>query len=463
MIRRALLWLALLSQALAPIAAEAQQTVNRPVVQRQVGLRAGTAVAILRTVPISAYEAYVIAPHATLGAVALHLIYGNGTNPVDQTPADSLGAPFGGWRIQGFRTLPSVASNPVTEYSEIIYSGVGSQEYAINVNNVYGGTYHGGLNSYVQTGPDMTQAAMLPAMQLDHTATISWTGGEVAQLTGGLEFLSQGVTRTTHRMVAPHNTLTVALALFQLSPAYTRASTDLGATWADVSAGGYYDTSAVNEVWWRNPTTGTIAKVLLDRAGATNFEESNFDVSVSRVKYRARFDTPSSGNFGDQTVRATYSFAASEPDPIPSWSPFTDSFNASNPSQAGSPLGWTRVSAPAPNSVVSGGNWTVTGLSGSLQRFVRDAPLPPGTYHLDVDYSTGGAYSAGGVKIAITSDGSGTGAIVATSSFNSASPTTKTIDFVVPTGQSGYITFEASTTLARSWTASELRVTGAPD
>lgn len=412
----------------------------------------------IRMVPIDAYEAYAIAPHDELGAVALHLIYGNGANPADQSPPDSLGGSFGAWRIRGFRTLPSVESDPATEYSEVIYSGVGSQEYAINVNNVYGGTYHAGLDDYVQTGTDVSLAAMVAALLLDHMATINWAGGETAQMTGKLEFFAQGVARTTHRMVCPYNTLTAALALFQLSTAYTRASTDQGETWIDVSGTGYYDMSAFDEVWWRNPSTGTIAKVQLDRSGATNFEEANFDVSSSRVKYRARFDTPSSGQFGDQTCIATYSFAASEPDPVPSWSPFTDSFAASNPTQAGSPLGWTRVTAPAPNSVISNGNWTVTGIASTLQRFVRDEPLPPGDYHIEIDYSTAAAYSAGGVKIAITPDGSGTDAIVPTSSFNSPTATTKVLDFTVQPGQLAYITFEASTAASRAWTASELRV-----
>lgn len=419
--------------------------------------------ATMRIVPIDDFEAYVIAPHDGLGAVALHLIYGNGDNPIDQTPADSLGAPFGGWRIRGFRTLPSVESNPETEFTEIIYSGVGSQEYAINVNNVYFGTYHGGLDEYLQTGTSVLLAAMIASLRLDHVATGRWPGGEVAHMTGALEFLVQGVTRTTHRMVCPYNTLTAALALLQLSPAYTRASTDQGETWIDVGASGYYDMTAFAEVWWRNPTTGTIAKVLLNHSGATNFQESNFDVSASRVKYRARFDTPDSGEFGDQTCIATYSFAASEPDPVPTWVPFTNSFEASNPAEAGSPLGYKRVSAPAPNSVIADGGWTVTG-NGSIQRFVRvEEPLPPGSYRGEIDYSNAGAYSAGGIKIASSPTGSSTDVIVATSSFTSATPTTKVLEFVVPPGQSGYITYEASTTVGRAWTATEERWTGTPD
>lgn len=417
----------------------------------------------IRIVPVDAYEAYAVAPHATLGAVALHLIYGNGSSPGDQIPASSLGAPFGGWRIRGFRTLPSVESDPATEYKEIVYAGVGSQEYAINIDNVYGGTYHGGLGDYVQTGPDVTLAAIMASLRLDHSTVIEWAGGEVAQITGALEFFDQGVTRTTHHMVCPYNTLTAALALFQLSTAYTRASTDQGETWTDVSATGYYDMTAFAEIWWRNPATGTIAKVLLDHSGATNFQESNFDVNAGRVKYRARFDTPDGGEFGDQTCIATYSFDASAPDAVPRWLPFTDRFDANHPSEAGTPLGWTRASAPAPNSIVSSGTWTVTGIASTIQRFVRDEPLPPGTYHLEVDYSTAGAYNAGGVKIAIGPEGSGTDALVETRSFNAITPTTSIIDFAVPTGQLGYITFEASTTEARAWTVSEIRVVGTPD
>ncbi|OHC94998.1 MAG: hypothetical protein A2095_05285 [Sphingomonadales bacterium GWF1_63_6] len=105
----------------------------------------------------------------------------------------------------------------------------------------------------------------------------------------------------------------------------------------------------------------------------------------------------------------------------------------------------------------------MTGIASTIQRFVRDEPLPPGTYHLEVDYSTAGAYNAGGVKIAIGPEGSGTDALVETRSFNAITPTTSIIDFAVPTGQLGYITFEASTTEARAWTVSEIRVVGTPD
>jgi hypothetical protein len=534
-------------------------------------------------------------------------------------------------------------------------------------------------------------------------------------MTGKLEYLPGAIARTTHRMVCPYNTLTAALALFQLSTAYKRVSMDLGVTWTDATTVGYYDTSAVNEVWWRNPNTGTIAKVLLDRSGATNFEESNFDVSSSRVKYRARFDTPTSGNFGDQTCIAQYSFGylshdkllplaknydngpysaylsawgasgyvagvdytafmdieeftfpvktrirtqftsvdhpgvwgyffvakgdyraspgSGHPAPVqigsldsftetfdfsyegsenfnllsenwltsvegdwdtityevgwfyhyetnathwflrnhglligdyndgvrtwrvrfhenlsgnghgagfctfalndidllsgtidkkaaydwlltqstanptaiwaldPNWwmngtsfgsevtngggataiminafdatwtvfsepTPFsmTETFDTSNPSFADVPFGHTYVGAAGRQSSVSGGVFSTTGVGTGNWRWVKDTPLQPGTYEIQVDYRTGGDYTAGGIKVSPANSGTGTGAQLATQSFTSAvTPTTMIRTVVIPTGQLGYITYEASTTAGRSWHISETRVTGTPD
>lgn len=437
----------------------------------------GGAPAVLRVAPVDAFTAYVIAPHDELGAVAWELVYGNGDNPVDQAPADSIGAPFGGWRLAGVRTLPDVMANPETEFTEIIYSGIGSQGVAINVavgaGTSYAGDYHAGKSNSVQTGSDPTSAAMLALFEMVENYTINWPddgeGPRIGNVTSSLVIDGTGSLTNTNRFIGAFDTLTAALSLLMVESDFTRASVDQGETWADISANGSYAPAATkatpgaHEVWFRRPLTGTIIKAIDNAQTASNFKEKYWDRNSDRVKLRNRFDTPDGGAFGDETCVVTYSLATSEPDPLPTWMPFTDSFDAVNPSQAGSPLDWTRISAPAPDSDVSGGAWTVTGIASTIQRFVRNDPLPPGTYHLEVDYSTAAAYSAGGVKIAITPDGSSTGAIVGTSSFNSDVPTTKTLDFVVAAGQLAYITFEASTSAGREWTATELRLTGTPD
>lgn len=436
----------------------------------------GGAPAVIRVVPVDAFSAYVIAPHDELGAVAWELVYGNGDDPVDQAPADSIGAPFGGWRLAGVRTLPDVMANPETEVTEIIYSGIGSQGVAINVavgaGTSYAGDYHAGKSNSVQTGSDPTSAAMLALFEMVENYTINWPddgeGPRIGSVTSSLVIDGTGSLTNSNHFIGAFDTLTAALSLLMVESDFTRASVDQGESWTDISADGSYApvatkaTPGTNEIWFRRPLTGTIIKAIDNAQTASNFKEKYWDRNSDRVKLRNRFDTPDGGDFGDETCVVTYSLAASAPDPVPTWSPFTDSFDASNPGEAGTPLGWDRVSAPAPNSTIAGGNWTVVG-NGSIQRFVRDAPLPPGTYHLEVDYSTAGAYNAGGVKIAISPDGSGTGAIVPTSSFNSPDLTTKTIDFVVPTGQLAYVCFEASLTVDRAWTARELRMTGTPD
>ena len=61
----------------------------------------------VRVHPISATEAYVIAPPPTLGAIALRLIKANHGDTT--TPSSSLGVNFGDWRLWGVRALNHVS------------------------------------------------------------------------------------------------------------------------------------------------------------------------------------------------------------------------------------------------------------------------------------------------------------------------------------------------------------------
>lgn len=584
-------------------------------------------VLIYRVVPVDAYEAYIVAPHGVLGAVAYHFVYGNGNQPVDQEPLDSIGAPFGKWRIRGVKILPSVNSDPETEYSQIVYSGIGSQQTAINVGTagaeLYVGHYHGGQKNAAQSGVIMTQPAMLANAELIETFEADWPTGEHADFTCTLRLNPDGSLTSINRVVMPHDALSAALDIPMLSTAFKAMSLDLGGSWIDISALSSNYPANVDEVWFRNGTTGLIAKFANDASASPSFDRKFVSVTTGRVKLHSRFNPADGAPLGDVTCTSTWSYAYSEPDvviiipptffsipavdefdtarpddatlpsgwdrthpatgthglsevidgtwtvtgvngqpnrsvtesaippgsyevvmtyetpdggltsgslyidpdntgspdttyafanysgvtgigqlilpvtipdggmgyirhasanttgrrtrlhrmeirvaepvippppPPPFTLPFTDTYISENPTEAGSPAGWTRASAPTPNSVVSGGIWTTTGITGSLQRWVFDEPLAPGDYHLEIDYSTGGAYAAGGVRIAASPSGSGTDAIVGTNSFNSPTVTTLAFNFTVAADQLGYVTMEASAAAGRSWSASEMRL-----
>lgn len=423
--------------------------------------------ATIRIVPVSATEAFAVAPHPD-GALALHLIHGNGANPVDQNPAASLGAPFGGWRIRGYRFLADTGADPRTQAVETIYDGVGSQEYAINVQNIYGGTYHGGLGAYTQTGPDCVVAGTVAEAKWDHAATITWGTGEVATITGSLELLNDGRVRTTHRMVMPHNTLTAAMSLLMVGGGFTRASLDGGATWQNIGAVATYPASGASEVWFRHPGTGTVVRAVDTAAQAGNFLERNFDTTAERVKLRTRLDTPNGGPFGDRTVTATYSFHRGAADPAPPPPPpqtftgFTETFDAAEPANPRVPLGWLFYIDNGQPSAIAGGSWSLSG-NGTVGRLVLRASgkvLPPGTYRVEVDYSTATAQSTGTVAIASNDTGSGSTspAHVQGPSLNSTSPTTQVLTCTIPAGQQGWLTVNAVTTASRQAVFTEMRV-----
>lgn len=451
---------------------------------RAIGDSASLEAITMRVVSVNAFKSYAIAPHGDFGAIAMELVYGNGSNAGDQNPADSVGAPFGKWRFSGLRTLPSVLSNPETEYTEIIYSGIGSQGVAINVlksdgGTLYFGDYHAGKYNSVQTGTDPTVSAMVALFEMLEVyesllpADARNPDGRTAYVNSLIRLNENGSITNTNMVRADFDTLTAALALLMLNTGFTRYSTDLGLSYQECVTTGFYDVTAFNEIWWRNPTTGTIVKAALDLSGTSNHEESNFDVSSSRVKFRARFDTvenpqvPNSDWFGEQTCSVTYSLAASAPDPVPTWVPYTIDFTQATPGNANLPLGFARSgasTAPATLTTSGGGSFAVGSGSG-VNRWTVTKPewvLPPGQYRMEVDYTTFTAASSGGSKVASSVGGSSVDAYSAQQSFNSLAPATHIHTFTVPPGGLGYPALEGTTSVDRGWTVSEIRMTGTP-
>lgn len=290
--------------------------------------------ASLRVVPVSATEAYVVAPHATLGAIALHLLKGNGTDV--STPGDSVGAPFGDWRIQGYRALPAVTSNPATQSTEILSSGIGSQEIAIRrtTGGGWAGQYHG-LGStavYSQTAPDLTVAGYISSAVFTSTGRAKWSDGAYYDFTNTITLNGDGSISTTTNVVMPFDPNIAHLDMTIVSPTFTRASLDGGATYVDLTTlSTDFGTMAANvsSIIMRNPTTGrtvTIADDALNGTAGRNkiIMRRSGDFKV----YPDLNPTPNPTNLGNVTVNRTITFGQTAPDPVSftpySWSGQTD-------------------------------------------------------------------------------------------------------------------------------------------
>ncbi|MDZ7893621.1 MAG: hypothetical protein U5M50_00920 [Sphingobium sp.] len=299
--------------------------------------------ALIRIVPINAYKSYAITPHPQFGAVSLGAGLWKRFQPGRSGACRQHWCAV--WRVASGR-YPHASRRHVQPGNRghrdhlLGYRLAGDRDQCCAGwrRDVYLGDYHGGKDDWTQTGINPAIAAMVALFNMVENYTANWpndaAGPRVGSVTSTLVIDATSTLTNTNRFVGNFDTLTAALALLMVGSGFTRASIDLGENWTDISATGSYPpvaTKAVpgtNEVWFRNPTTGTIVKAQDNAQAATNFEEKYWDRNSDRVKLRSRFDTPSGGDFGDQTCVATYSLAESDPDPCQR-QPFTDTFDAS--------------------------------------------------------------------------------------------------------------------------------------
>lgn len=267
----------------------------------------------LRIVPNGAYEAFVIAPHAELGAIAMHLIVGNGADA--STPPYSIGAPFGGWRLYGYRILPGVDADPVSEATEVIYAGIGSQQYALEAlpgDSGWGGVYHGGLHLDTSV-PDLSTERYVATFSIVATGTIAW-GGVTATVADMLGIDATGTIRSATTISSASDFMTVYLDMVQLAnPGFTEATPAGGAPIALTA--GDNDLAGARSIAFRNRATGTIATVTTTVPDATDFANIVANVSGDRVKLYPKIVPGAS--LGTVSTERTISFAAGEPDPPP--------------------------------------------------------------------------------------------------------------------------------------------------
>lgn len=301
-----------------------------------IGIAPGTApqaeeTAAIRVAAISATESFLIAPHQSLGAVALHLIQGNGADT--STPLDSVGGSFGAARIQGMRLLPSVSSNPLTQASEIIYRGSGSQQIAVNVANKWAGQFHGfGMGAaYTQAAPNLAVSATIPAAVIASSGDMIWSGAS-GSWADSITLNADGSIATSASVTLGADPLQAYLDMTIVNAGFIRASLDGGTSWIDLlDLSHSFGTLAANvaSVIMRNPRTGTTvtitddalngtpgrAKVIMRRPSATPNDIDPVKRTGDFKIYPDLNPLPPGTHLGTVAVNRTIVFGATAPDP----------------------------------------------------------------------------------------------------------------------------------------------------
>ncbi|GMM93529.1 hypothetical protein [Qipengyuania sp. MTN3-11] len=278
-----------------------------------------SAPAVLRIVPHGSDEAYAVAPHAELGAVALHLMRGNAGDTT--TPAISLGTNFGGWRIRGLRILPAVESDPETEATQILYEGGGSQQYALQVPGApgdFGGIYHGfGVGGFTrETVPDLTSQHYVADFALVHTATIDWGGGAIAEISETVTLHADGSITSVTTAASDAGFDQVFLDMTMLSTAFSEV-TPTGAGPVDISGVGDYAMDDHDSLTFRDPRTGLTVTVIDDVRASSAFATKYISADGTRQKLYPRLDPVAA--LGSETVTRKIILASTEPDPTPEY------------------------------------------------------------------------------------------------------------------------------------------------
>lgn len=260
----------------------------------------------LRIVPVSAVEAFVVAPHAVYGAIAMHMIVGNRDDK--RTPEASVGGGFGDWRIYGFRALTGVDADPVT--GVVLVEGIGSSQYAIQMGEgdyTFGGIYHGGLTDYRQDIPSMTSARYVDAFAASHSTVVKWPGGQTADVSETITLGLDGVVRTKTMVACKHDLVVAYLDMTTAGPGF--AEVIVGGKRYDLPSAGTFDLPAgTAEATLRNPATGHTISTTDDAASQPHFIRKFINRTASMTKLYPEFNPPVGAGLGIVTVERTMVF-----------------------------------------------------------------------------------------------------------------------------------------------------------
>lgn len=277
--------------------------------------------AVFRAIRTGDHSAFLIGPHAQFVAVALQLMRGNAGDTA--VPADSVGPPYGDWRIAGYRLLPSIDADPLTEASEIVGEGIGAQQIAIRrtTGGGWAGHYHGfGTGAdYAQTAPDLSGDTMTSDATIRSLGRARWSDGAYFDFDESVRLSSDGAIITRAEVSMPFDPNIAYLDMTIAGPEFSRASLDGGATWQDLSqlAVGADLPPKVDTVVLRNPGSGTTLTVTDDALDGTPGRAKRILRRAADYKiYPDLNPTPNPRDLGRILVRRTIRFGRTAPDPV---------------------------------------------------------------------------------------------------------------------------------------------------
>lgn len=332
---------------------------------------------------VTTTEGYVVWPHPQFGAIAAKLVIGN--NGSSSTPAGSIGSPFGGIRLAGFRRLKSVDADPTATSNnlevEILSDDIGSQQYALQIDdaengNLYGGIYHGGIQFDTEDTPSIATSREVDAFFIRNTFTITWPDGKVATGTEEIRFNANGsVTSTT--TITSSEAFLLAYLDMTIGDRPFRYATPEGGGQVNIYAPTNYDMGSVDAVTMLSPASGTTITVRDNVRGLSIFKEKHITRNASRSKLYATLDTDGEP-LGTITVTRQITFEATAP-AVFSYDPATEGLEpvfirTGTPSIVGSALRFTRSAT-----VIQKAEWYIYGLtSGATYRIPISVALAGG-------------------------------------------------------------------------------------
>ncbi|BBC72935.1 hypothetical protein AEB_P2067 [Altererythrobacter sp. B11] len=415
----------------------------------------------VRIQAVNANLAYVLAPHHELGAIALKF-----QRNIGGSDAADSGAPWEPWRLTAIYAVGDIDDDPTSGVT--LGSDIGAWDYAFQSGAVrpYGGSYHGGEVVLEYAGPDLLQSGYVPSFSFRQRSRITFANAVQIEMTHDFALDGMGTVRESVTATSAGSVNTRTLGMIILDSAFSAFSTDGGASYTELPA----DNSTVDlgdptDLLLRNPITGHTVRQITDAPSRPQYTRISAR-RQARTKTYNEFDT--AGALGTIAMERTLTFGATEPDPLPSWAPYTIDFTEATPGNAQLPLGVTREGGgTAPVTLdTSAGTMTIGGGSGTNRWVVTDPAkvLPPGDYVVTFTYTTSTANNTGRSQIAGVSTGSiVSDQISAAQSFNAPGGGTNIHTFTVPEGKTGYIAWESTTnTDGRTVTLQSISVTGAP-
>ena len=375
------------------------------------------------------------------------------------------------WRLGPHYVGDTLTTDPAAGGYKTIAVSDGSQAYAICQGSpaTFGGEFHGGevANSQQWTcdGVNFDPTTQNPTgkkFELNRTSTVTWstTDGHSANITYYCKF------ETDNKL---EQSFTVTSADATLVDYTTQATANLTLAFVDPRFSNLYfngtsiHTLTGSETYTISGGATQSAEIKLVDPVLGDYWILDFSISgktvqgifiVSNGNYNKVYIQQPGGALGSYSVSQTQQWFTAQPVPQIT-APYTDSFT-------GSALvaGWKQVVGSANPIVVSGGDavWTSAGANNAFV-FPINPTNGPGTYHLELDYTTDGAYTGAQVDIARSDTFSTVNPLTTLTNLNSTGGATYAVDFTINAGESPWVKITQAVTSGRVIRFHEMRIT----